>query len=175
MAGIYVYVPLGDGYCGCRICGGKAITWALVGVGEDGPQYWECEDCGNFEVVKGTPMHFGEPIISVEGWKELEPKHAARYAEFRKLNRLPPLESERKIQMETTAKKPELLDFRLDFDGIPVDEQTRELFMLMTDEQLLALAEIYNRRGREEISTVAFDICHRIYRFIHRRKAESGK
>ena len=174
-AGIRIYGPVGYGYCGCRICGGRPTLWILAGVGEDGPRYWECEDCGTAEMVTGTPTAFGEPMISEEAWKKIEPKHLARYAEFRKMNGLPSLEPERKIYMKTSAEKPELSDMWLDFDGTPVDQQTRDLLTPMTDEQLLALAEAYNRRGREEISTVAFDTCHRIHRFINRRKADASR
>lgn len=90
-AGIRVFGPIGEDYCACRDCGGKALIFNLAGPLLDAPKYWECEDCGNNEIVKGTPMQFGEPMISEEAWKELGPKHLARYAEFRKKNGLPPL------------------------------------------------------------------------------------
>lgn len=79
----------------CRRCGGLAWTWRIVGIGEDPPKYWECTLCGQSEVVKGTPMLFGEPMLG----DPLSPEVLAfldlcqkSYVEYRKRAGLPSLD-----------------------------------------------------------------------------------
>jgi len=79
LAVIEIYGPVGEGYCNCRRCGGRALVYLITGIGEVGKyRYWECEDCGQFEVVSGTPMKFGESYLA--GREEC----VKRYNEYRR-------------------------------------------------------------------------------------------
>lgn len=73
-----------DDYFGCRRCGGRPEIWIISGIGKDGgATYWECEDCGLGEVVRGTPMNFGEPILSQEMYDKITPLCYQNYIAYR--------------------------------------------------------------------------------------------
>jgi hypothetical protein len=89
LVNIVVSGPIGDGYCSCRSCGGKSERYQIVGLAETDAQYWRCVDCTNTEVVKGTPMSFGEPVFPGPGAEDAVRKLVDRWNERRKTLGLP--------------------------------------------------------------------------------------
>ena len=86
MVEIEVVGPISTGYCECRTCGGTPFRFHIVGLSVDDANFWECPDCKVSEVVKGTPMQFGElpfyePAVLLK-----------RYNEYRQKAGLPPLD-----------------------------------------------------------------------------------
>lgn len=45
-------------------CGELPDIYQIVGLTADDATYWECPKCGMSEVVKGTPMNFGEIVMN---------------------------------------------------------------------------------------------------------------
>ena len=86
MVAIEVVGPVEKGYVDCRRCGGEAWVYHIVGLAWADARYWECGDCGKGEVVKGTPMDFGELPLKEEDWERL---HGERYRAYRRDYGLP--------------------------------------------------------------------------------------
>jgi hypothetical protein len=60
-AEINIIGPIQKGYVVCS-CGVYPDIYWISGIGENGPRYWLCPNCGCYEVVVGSPLQFGRGV-----------------------------------------------------------------------------------------------------------------